>query len=62
MTEGTRNAKNKWSREHMGTISCRVDKATKERFEEFCKDHNITPNALLRLCIETMLKGEVDGA
>lgn len=47
-TEGTRLAKNKWSREHMGTVSCRVDKETKEKFISVCRKNGRVPNEVLK--------------
>ena len=47
-TEGTRLAKNRWNNEHMGTVSCRLDKETKEQFYKVCKIVGRAPNEVLK--------------
>ena len=47
-TEGTRLAKNRCNNEHMGTVSCRLDKETKEKFYAVCKQVGRAPNEVLK--------------
>lgn len=40
------------------TVSCRITKATSDKFSEKCKAHGLNKSGYLRSCIETLLRLE----
>lgn len=47
VSEAQKRASNKYNREHMATIACKVKKVQAERFKKYAAEKGTTSNALL---------------
>lgn len=47
VSEAQKKARNKWDKENMAQISCKLKKEYKERFQGYAKEQGKTVNALL---------------
>lgn len=47
VSEAQKRASNKYNREHMATIGCKVKKTQAERFKKYAAEKGTTSNALL---------------
>ena len=47
VSEAQKRARNKWDKENMAQISCKLKKEYKERFQEYANEQGKTVNALL---------------
>ena len=47
VSEAQKKARNKWDKENMAQISCKLKKEYKERFQKYAKEQGKTVNALL---------------
>lgn len=52
LTDAKRRANNKYIKEHMATLGCKVRKAQAEEFKLICKATGTTPNAVFRAAME----------
>lgn len=57
--ESQKKARNKWDKENMANLSCKVKKEQAERFKEYAAYTGTTANALLKkFVLETIEKAE----
>lgn len=61
-TPAQRNAKNKWNRNNLATVSCRVPKDKAAAFKEACAKLGTVPNQVLKQTIEETIKKAEDQA
>ena len=47
-TEAQKRASNKYHKEHMATLACKLRKEDAEAFKQYAESKETTPNALLR--------------
>lgn len=48
VSEAQKKASNKYNREHMATLGCKVKKEDAEAFKAYCTAHGKTPNTELK--------------
>ena len=64
VSESKRKANEKWDKENMITLGCRVKRTEAEAFKEYARSQGVTANALLKSyvfqCIEEMEKDKAD--
>jgi hypothetical protein len=48
VTRSKRSANNKWDKENMKIVACKVKKEQAERFKAYADENSSTPNALLK--------------
>ncbi len=48
VSEAKRRANDKWDREHMATLACKVKRTQAERFKERCEEQGKKANSVLR--------------
>lgn len=46
--KGKRASNNKWDKENMKLVACKIKKEDAEAFKQYADDNDTTPNALLR--------------
>ena len=51
---------NKWDKENMKIVACKIRKDDAEAFKKYAEDNNTTPNALLRNYIYNCLGKDVE--
>ena len=56
ITQAQKNAKNKWDRNNLTTISCRVTKLKATQFKEACCKLETIPNRVLLKAIDETIK------
>lgn len=56
VSEARRKANAKWDKENLTIIGCRLRKEKAEEFKQYAKNHNTTPNALLKEFINDCLE------
>ena len=56
LTDAQRRANNKWDRENMANISCKMRREIAEEFKAAAKANGTTPNELIRGWIAEYLK------
>lgn len=61
VSRSKRAANNKWDKENMKIIACKIRKDYAERFKQYAADNGTTPNALIRSYVLKAI-GENDGA
>lgn len=53
------NARQRWDRKHMGTISTKLSRKQREQFDKICRDARITRyEAMRRFCMATIYHPE----
>ena len=52
LTDAQRRANNKWDKENMSNISCKMRQEIAEEFKAAAKANGTTPNALIRAWID----------
>lgn len=61
-SQAQRKANNKYHKENIASLACRVRKDQAEKFKEYCEGINKTPNAVLKEyvleCIEERVTDE----
>ncbi len=56
-----RAANNKWDKENMKIVACKLRKEHAEQFKQYAKDNGTTPNALLKAYVlKTIGKSDLD--
>lgn len=60
VSEAQKKARNKWDKENMAVIACKVTKAKAEKFKEYAAKKNTNPNALIREYIDECLENNND--
>lgn len=50
-----RASNNKWDKENMKLVACKIRADKAERFKQYAEEHGTTPNALLRGYIYTCI-------
>lgn len=55
VTKSKRDCNNRWDKENMKVIACKVRKDVAEAFKEQCARDGTTPNAVFRAAIEQYL-------
>lgn len=55
LTEAQRRANNKYIKEHMTTVACKLRKEQAERFKVVCSDNGVTPNEVLKVAMNDFL-------
>lgn len=59
--ESQKKARDKWDKENMGTLACKVKKSQAEKFKDYAKSNGTTANALLKkYVLETIHETEED--
>lgn len=48
VSRAKRASNNKWDKENMKIVACKIKKEDAENFKQFAENNNTTPNALLR--------------
>lgn len=48
ISRAKRASNNKWDKENMKIVACKIKKEDAENFKQYADDNNTTPNALLR--------------
>lgn len=48
VSEAQKKSRNKWDKENMKIVACKIKKEQAELFAQYAADHNTTVNALLR--------------
>lgn len=48
VSRAKRASNNKWDKENMKIVACKIRKDDAEAFKQYAEDNNTTPNALLR--------------
>ena len=52
VSEAKRRGNNKWDRENMAVMSCKMRKDKVEEFKRICKEIGTSPNEVFRLAVE----------
>lgn len=61
VSRAKRASNNKWDKENMKIVACKIKKEDAENFKQYAEDNNTTPNALLRSYIYNCIgKSETD--
>ena len=60
ISEAQKAARNKWDRENMAVITCKITKAKAERFLASCTIMGTTRNAVLAKAIDDFIKKAED--
>ena len=56
LTDAKRRANNKYIRENMTTLGCKMRKDYAEEFKYACKAHGTTPNAIFKAAADQFMK------
>ena len=48
VSESQKRSRNKWDKDNMKIVACKIRKDYAERFKEYAESNGTTPNALLR--------------
>lgn len=56
LTDAQRRANNKWDRENMSNINCKMRREIAEEFKAAAKANGTTPNALIRAWIDEYIQ------
>ena len=56
ITENQLKAKREWDRTNLKTISCRIRRDQAEHFLAYCKEHNTSPNRILKKYVFDCIK------
>ena len=65
VSKSQQKARDKWDKENMATLGCKVKRDQAERFKLYAKEHGTTANALLRDFVlevidrDTILEGDI---
>lgn len=59
VTEAHKKGNQKWDKENMATLGCKVKKAQAEQFKQYAEDKGTTSNALLKNYVLECI-GEID--
>ena len=59
LTEAQKKANDKYHREHIASIACRVRKDQAELFKAYCESMGKTPNAVIKEYVISCMKQEV---
>lgn len=60
-TEAQKQARNKWDKENMKNVACKITAEKAEAFKQYAQSKNTTPNALLREFIESCISSAGTG-
>lgn len=60
VSRAKRASNNKWDKENMKIVACKIRKDDAEAFKQYAEDNNATPNALLRNYIYNCLGKDVE--
>lgn len=55
VSRAKRASNNKWDKENMKLVACKIRKEDAEAFKQYAEDNNTNPNALLRNYIYSCL-------
>lgn len=55
VSRAKRASNNKWDKENMKIVACKIRKEDAEAFKQYAEDNNTNPNALLRNYIYSCL-------
>ncbi|MDO4945441.1 MAG: hypothetical protein Q4E74_09620 [Ruminococcus sp.] len=61
ISEAQKRSRNKWDKENMKIVACKIRKDYAERFKQYAADNGTTPNALIKSYVLKAI-GEKDGA
>lgn len=56
VSRAKRASNNKWDKENMKLVTCKIRKEDAEAFKQYAEDNNTNPNALLRNYIYSCLR------
>ena len=56
LTDAKRRANNKYIRENMTTLGCKIRKDYAEEFKAACKAHGTTPNAIFKAAADQFME------
>lgn len=56
VTRAKRAGNNKWDKENMKVLSCKVRRELAEDFQEACRRAGTTPNAVFRQAMEKLIE------
>lgn len=59
-TDSQKTARNKWDRDHMQVITCKITKEKADRFKQACDKLGTTRNAVLSRAIDETIKRAED--
>ncbi len=59
LTEAQKKANDKYHREHIASIACRVKKEQAEQFRAYCESIGKTPNAVIKEYVISCIEQEV---
>ena len=61
LTDAKRRANNKYIKEHMTVLGCKVRKEDAERFKAACRRAGTTPNAVFREAMDRFMEETENG-
>ena len=59
VSRAKRASNNKWDKENMKIVACKIKKEDAEAFKQYADDNNTSPNALLRNYIYNCLGKDI---
>ena len=60
VSNSKREANDKWDKENMLTLGCRVRKDEAEIFKKYCKRQNTKPNTILKDYVNSCIEKEIE--